>query len=301
MKHVFTLFTILLTYQMLMSQSLNKQVKDEEGKDMLLGTINKTGLTQAPFNEWFDKNYKDYAVNDKIVKQLKDSLNQYTIKAFLGTWCGDSKREVPHFYSVLETADFPMNQLEVIALDHADTAYKKGPNGEEKGLNIHRVPTFIFYKNGEEVNRIVEFPNETLERDMLKIVNQERYYPHYYVANTLFNFIEKNSLEDLKKSELNFLATFLEYSEGSKELNTLGNVYYYDKQFDKAAYVFDLNAKLFPNRHIVYTSLGKLEFETKNYAEALKNYYQSLSLFPDDTNALEMIEKIKATDKESTR
>ena len=90
MKHVFTLFTILLTYQMLMSQSLNKQVKDEEGKDMLLGTINKTGLTQAPFNEWFDKNYKDYAVNDKIVKQLKDSLNQYTIKAFLGTWCGDS-------------------------------------------------------------------------------------------------------------------------------------------------------------------------------------------------------------------
>tara|TARA_R100001377_G_C3191195_1_gene110688 strand:+ start:792 stop:1676 length:885 start_codon:yes stop_codon:yes gene_type:complete len=285
---------IIFGFQILMSQTINQQVKDEDGKDMLVGTINKAGLTQVPFGEWFNKNHDAYAVNDKIVKQLKDSLNQYTIKAFLGTWCGDSKREVPQFYSVLELANFPMNQLEVIALDHSETAYKQGPNGEEKGMNIHRVPTFIFYKNGEEVNRIVEFPKETLERDMLKIVNHENYFPSYYVANTLYNFIEKNSLEDLKKSELSFLATFLEYSEGSKELNTLGNIYYYDKQFDKANYVFDLNSKLFPNRHIVYTSLGKLQFETKNYSEALKNYYQSLSLYPDDANALEMIEKIKA-------
>lgn len=297
MKRTTLLVITLLSFLVNFAQTLNQQVKDEEGKDMLLGAINKTGLTQAPFAEWFNKNHDEYAVNDKIAKQLKDSLNQYTIKVFLGTWCGDSKREIPHFYSILETADFPMNQLEVIALDHSDADYKQGPNGEEKGMKIHRVPTFIFYKNDEEVNRIVEFPKETLERDMLKIVNNEYYIPSYYVANTLYTFVEKNSLEDLKKSEMNFLATFLEYSEGSKELNTLGNIYYYDKQFDKASYVFDLNSKLFPNRHIVYTSLGKLQFETKNYAEALKNYYQSLSLYPDDVNALEMVEKIKEASK----
>ena len=37
-------------------------------------------------------------------------------------------------------------QLEFIALYVDDDRYKQGPNGEEKGKNIHRVPTFIFYE-----------------------------------------------------------------------------------------------------------------------------------------------------------
>ncbi|EGV42136.1 tetratricopeptide repeat protein [Bizionia argentinensis JUB59] len=297
MKKIFTLFTVFFGLQMMVAQTLNHQQKDSKGKEMLLGTIDKDGLMKAPFAEWFNKNHDDYAVNDRIVRQLKDSLSQYTIKLFLGTWCGDSKREVPHFYSILENADFPINQLEVIGVDHEGYDYKKGPNGEEKNMLIHRVPTFIFYKDGKEVNRIVEFPQETLERDILKIVHKNNYYSKYYVANIIFSTLENNSIEALQKNEINYLTSLPEYSEGSKELNTLGYVYKHDKQYEKALYIFDLNTKMFPYNPNGYDSLGETYFNMKKYPEALKNYNKVLELKPEDENALKIIAEIKASSK----
>lgn len=293
MKRTVLLLVSILSFSISFSQTVNQQVLDQKGNEMLLGTINKEGLKKTPFNEWFTKNHDDYAVNEKITKKLKDSLNIYTIKVFLGTWCGDSKKEVPAFYNILEAANFPENQLEVIALDKKKEAYKQGPNGEEKDMYIHRVPTFIFYKNGEEVNRIVEHPQETLERDMLKIVTGKRYYPKYYVANVLFQNLEKYPLEEIQKSEQYYLANFPNFSEGIKELNTLGYVYKHDKQLEKALFVFNLNTKIFPYNANVYDSLGEVYYEMKNYKEALKNYTKVIELKPEDENALKMLEKIK--------
>jgi hypothetical protein len=38
-----------------------------------------------------------------------------------------------------------------------------------------RVPTLILYKNGREVNRIIESPNTTLEEDLQKIIEGKGY------------------------------------------------------------------------------------------------------------------------------
>lgn len=299
MKRTVTFLIAFLMFSITFSQTINHEVTEKNGKKMLLGTINKDGLTKAPYNDWFNKYHDDYNVNSKIAEKLEDSLKNYTVKVFLGTWCGDSKRQVPRFYNVLETANFPKNQLEVYALDHSSENYKQGPNGEEKGMNIHRVPTFIFYKDGKEVNRIVEKPQETLERDIENIVNKKRYNSKYTVANMLFNYIEKSTLEELKKNETSFLSSFPEYSEGSKELNSLGYVYKHDKQMEKALYVFDLNTKMFPKSANVFDSLGEAYYANKNYAEALKNYNKVLELKPKDKNALKMIEEIKKAEDRS--
>jgi thiol-disulfide isomerase/thioredoxin len=61
----------------------------------------------------------------------------------MGTWCGDSKRETPAFYKILDNTVFDYNNLELITVSRA----KETPEGFEKDLNIIRVPTFIFYKN----------------------------------------------------------------------------------------------------------------------------------------------------------
>ena len=42
---------------------------------------------------------------------------------------------------------------------------------ETEGLNIEKVPTFIFYKNGIEIGRIIESPEKSIEKDFLKILN----------------------------------------------------------------------------------------------------------------------------------
>lgn len=295
MKRTITLLSLLFCLSTINSQTYNHLVVDNNGKEKLLGKIDRDGLTTNSFEEWFNKNHNSYITNEKLINTMKDSLSKYTIKAFLGTWCGDSKREVPRFYKVLDLAKFPENQLEVIAVDRVAEAYKRSPNGEEKGLNIHRVPTFIFYRNEKEVNRIVERPKETLERDIFNIVVNNKYIPNYTAANYVGNLFNQYSLEELFEMEHTLLPRLSEFVKGSRELNTLGYVNLRAKNYEKAFYIFDLNTKLFPYKDNVYDSLAEAYYESKNYDDALKNYYKVLSINPKDKNAKEMILEIESS------
>jgi len=179
-KHVFySAFLFLFMTQIATSQEINKTKIDARGNEMLLGKIDKNGLIRRNYGAWFNQQHKAYEVNSEIIKSIKSELTTYKITLFMATWCGDSRREVPKFYKILENADFPMNQLTVVALDHEKDQYKKSPGGEEKGLNIIKVPTFIFYKDGKAVNRIVESPVLSLEEDMQAIIMGKSYVPNY--------------------------------------------------------------------------------------------------------------------------
>jgi tetratricopeptide (TPR) repeat protein len=292
MKRIITVITLLFCFQINSSQTLNYSVKDAKGKEKLLGPINKEGLSQPPFDTWFSKNFDDYMVNKSLAKSLKKSLKDYQVKVFLGTWCGDSKREVPRFYKVMEAIDFPEDQLEVFALDKTKDAYKQGPNGEEKGLNIHRVPTFIFYKDGQEVNRIVEHPKATFEHDLEAILNG-KYTSNYRIANYVYALIKEQGLDKLKDMEAYLVSQLSEYVKGSRELNTLGYVHLRAGKLEEAIYIFDLNAKIFPYKSRVYDSLAEAYYEAGNYEAALKNYYKVLSMVPNDENAKAMIATIE--------
>lgn len=258
---------------------------------MLLGRINKEGLVKPPFKTWFQKNYEAYIVNDKLAATYSDTITNFKIKIFLGTWCGDSKREVPRFYKVLESIDFPMDQVEVIAVNRSVEAYKQSPTAEEKGLNIHRVPTFIFYKEGEEVNRIVESPKTIFEHD-IKAIIKGKYTANYMAANYLEGLIKTNSIENLKNMEQTLVSRLSEFVKGSRELNTYGYVKLRAGEIEEAIYIFNLNTKIFPYKTNVYDSLGEVYFEVNNYDEALKNYYKVLSMDTKNESALTMVEKI---------
>ncbi len=276
------------------AQGLNQVVEDSKGKEMLLGAVDKTGLTSSSFNEWFSEHHDAYLVNDKVVNMFKDSLaNEYTVTAFFGSWCGDSKRELPRFYKVLEAANFPMQKLTVIAVDKKQEAYKMSPNGEEKGLNIHRVPTFIFYKNGKEVNRIVESPKKTFERDIETITTGKRYNGNYIIADYLEGLIKTKGLDSLKTMEKDLLPVLGNYVTGSKEINTYAYVKLRAKDLTAATYLFDLNTKLFPYNKNTFDGLGEVYFESKKYDLALLNYQKVLAMDPENKNAKEMVASIK--------
>ncbi|CAL2058756.1 thioredoxin family protein [Tenacibaculum sp. 190524A05c] len=279
-------FILSLTLQ----SQINQVVTDEKGNKMLLGETNREAFKDSYF-KWFDQNHKKYMTNDKIIKELKKDLNGYEIKVFFGSWCGDSKRNLPVFYKVIEEAGLPKENLKVYALDRKKEAYKQSPNKDEKGLNIHRVPTFIIYKGGKEVNRIVEHPKETFERDLLKIVRGERYYPNYRGVQVLDNLL-KNAKDSLQFMEEQLIRYLPEVTEGTKELNTYGFVKLRNKEFDKAEFAFKLNTKMYPKNYVTYSSLGTLYYEQKKYKEALQQMYKALSLNPDEKRIKEMITKI---------
>lgn len=145
-------------------------------KTMLVGEIEKTDLMDPPFSSWFAPRYDSFAPADAEMAIIKENISDVdNIKIFMGTWCGDSKREVPHFYKILELADYDLDNVEIVAVDHSKTT----PDNLQEGFNIHHVPTFIFYKDGKEVNRFVEHPRESLEKDIAKIVSGQEYKDSY--------------------------------------------------------------------------------------------------------------------------
>ncbi|QTE24086.1 thioredoxin family protein [Polaribacter cellanae] len=172
MKYLFLfLFTITLT-----SCSAQQEITAAKNKSGdLVGFANKTSFMQAPYNAWFTQNYKNYKPDAKTIEALKKELKGYKIKGFMGTWCGDSKRETPHLFKILEAANFNMNKLELVTVNRS----KKTPDNLQESFNILRVPTFIFYKNDKEVGRYVEYARESLEKDILKILSKQPYKHSY--------------------------------------------------------------------------------------------------------------------------
>jgi thiol-disulfide isomerase/thioredoxin len=84
----------------------------------------------------------------------------------MGSWCSDSRREVPRFYKILDRLKFDQNKLTLFCVDRS----KKDSADDTSKLNIESVPTFIFYRKEKEIGRIIESPKETLEKDIQKIV-----------------------------------------------------------------------------------------------------------------------------------
>jgi thiol-disulfide isomerase/thioredoxin len=148
-------------------------LKDEEGN--LSGITHKKDFLQEPYLDWFSSNYDEYKIDAEIFKQLTPHLKDVSIKAFMGTWCEDSQLQTPVFYKILDQANFDFKNLELITVDREKTT----PNNLQEGFNIEYVPTFIFYKNGKELGRFVEYPIESVEADILKIVSGEKYIPAY--------------------------------------------------------------------------------------------------------------------------
>ena len=133
----------------------------------LLGYFNQCQLKQEPHSVWFYKGYDEYLVNPEALKNLEEiAMDGLAIKIVMGTWCPDSRREVPRFMKVLDTWKFPSGMVTFIGVDNG----KLSPIAEYEQLEIHRVPTFIIYKNNIEAGRIIENPVTSLEQDMVNIL-----------------------------------------------------------------------------------------------------------------------------------
>lgn len=155
------------------------EIKETNRPAFLLGDITQADLKRPPYSGWFNPGQTSYQPQPTPLKALKTSLQDLEFVLFLGTWCGDSKREVPRMLKLLETAGVSQNKIRLIALDRRPGKYKTSPEGLERKYGIKRVPTLIVLKKGREINRIVERPWSTLEEDLLRITRQESYQARY--------------------------------------------------------------------------------------------------------------------------
>lgn len=147
-------------------------------KDPIL--VGELQLEQIQNLNWYTENYNGYKPNKKVIEQIKSVLTDKNIhiEIYFGTWCPDSRYEVPSLIKLLNLVEFDLNNITLIGLDRD----KKVPNvskEEAEALDIQMIPTFIFYENKIEMNRFVEFAVNTLEEDVLAIL-ADKNYKHSY-------------------------------------------------------------------------------------------------------------------------
>lgn len=153
----------------IVEQNSMPPVNFSEQSTWLLGYINPRFFVLEPHREWYLKEYDSYNPDKEAISELmKIDKEDLTIKIVMGTWCPDSRREVPRFMEIIDSWQFPREHITFIGVDNA----KISPVGEYEKLGIQRVPTFIIYKKNIEAGRIIEYPVTSLEQDMVNILTR---------------------------------------------------------------------------------------------------------------------------------
>ena len=127
------------------------------------------GVFERPLYEPFRTGYDTAHVAGEFVPLIRILAPGTSVTVFFGGWCGDSKRQVPHFLKIMDAAGVSSDSIRIYALDRT----KKSGDGLTDRYAITAVPTFIFLKGGEEIGRITESPTTTLEADVLTILGKK--------------------------------------------------------------------------------------------------------------------------------
>jgi len=171
MKEINFLLIFFALSLLLNSQNNNMIVYDSTlNQQVLIDKIDSKDLQHPIFAEYYKFYFESYNPDMSIVEKIKPLLDDISITIVMGSWCGDSQEQIPKFYKIISLLNFDENKIQLIAVDRKKHAREY--DALVQSLNIELIPTFIFYKNGKELGRIIESPQETLETDILKILNQ---------------------------------------------------------------------------------------------------------------------------------
>lgn len=292
MKKTIICLTLILVY-INISQAQNPQTYvNSRDETHLCGPIKIEDLQTGEYQSWFDENYVNPPLESTA--KWKKNLKGTTVEIYLGTWCGDSKYWVPRFIALWDQLGLDRTQLNLISLYDDMDKYKQGPNHEEVGKKIHRVPTFIFKKDGKEYARVVESPNNDLVTDLAQIALDYPSRPNYRAASYLQDVMASTQMDSVNNDIKKHALTVYRQTKGPGELNTLGYVLLRAGKIEESLVVFKINTYLYPSHANAYDSYAEALAEAGRKEEAIEYYSKVLELDADNENALKQIENLKA-------
>jgi thiol-disulfide isomerase/thioredoxin len=148
------------------AQDLNKVVFDQKAKqNILVGECSRDGFQTDEFKSFLENN-QNYEPDANTIKQIKKLRKDVEVVIVFATWCHDTQIQLPRFFRILDEAGFKEDKIMLIGVDTG----KLAAGADISWLEISRVPTFVFYKNGREIGRVVEKPSTSLEKDVLMIL-----------------------------------------------------------------------------------------------------------------------------------
>jgi tetratricopeptide (TPR) repeat protein len=118
--------------------------------------------------------------------------------------------------------------------------------------------------------------------------------PKKSIANVIYEVLVDKGIETaIKQYEEYKKNNPKEYNFTANELNRLGYHLLQTKKIKEAIEIFKLNVKVYPKYANGYDSLAEAYMLNGDKELAIKNYAKSLELNPKNTNAIDMLNKIK--------
>jgi len=128
---------------------------------VLVGELEREAIETA-LPRWVEAQ-ESVELDLRAAEALKDVAEGAEVAVFLGTWCGDSRRELSRFWRALdEIGGVVPFGIEYIGVDRD----KVEPAERTAGREILYVPTFIVMRGGEELGRIIESSPSGVETDL---------------------------------------------------------------------------------------------------------------------------------------
>jgi len=123
---------------------------------------------------WKDNNHATDNLKKEDLERMRNLILYENISFifFNGSWCPDSRKEMPGLYKLFETAEISHDKIKIVGLDMD----KKDPAGLSEKYTAEHIPTLVVLdENEKEMGRIIEHPAGGWSKALLGILENN---PH---------------------------------------------------------------------------------------------------------------------------
>jgi hypothetical protein len=162
---LFVLVVPVVLFVLVRATGAQEETKEGQGETAVIGPTTREQI-EAAVPDWVQAEV-DSQPDPEAARALAVVERGAAVTVFLGTWCSDSRREVPRLWKALAEAggDVPF-EIRYIGVDHD----KKEPAGALAEDGVRYLPTFIVRRGDRETGRIVETSPNGVERDLLSLL-----------------------------------------------------------------------------------------------------------------------------------
>ncbi len=153
-------------------------IEKTDGSKVVLGEVARRDI--ADNLAGWDAEYFDYRPDESLLGEIAGRLGGIEITVVLGTWCGDSRREVPRFWKIADAVGLDPSALRMFAVESSrakpDSILTQPlldwSQSVRAWYGVKAVESIIVFRGGREIGRIVEAPAVSIEADLLEILKK---------------------------------------------------------------------------------------------------------------------------------
>ena len=165
LKYLIPLVIFITTIQ-INAQDFKITTDEKNGEPLILGYCPASIIIDSLFKDTWTTEYNNYQPDYETLDSLEGKLDNIIITIVFRSTCSDSREQLPRLFKILNELNYDVNSITLIGVNRE----KQGLSNETEGLEIESVPQIIFYKDGNEIGRIVETPAESMKKILLNII-----------------------------------------------------------------------------------------------------------------------------------